>query len=126
MRAALISCALLVGCAHQPPAPVEHYAVGGQLNLGRGQILITINGEDVVQGPLRIQGGRQPFGPGRPAPLPFPLRGSYRGQPVEVECYKQPVIGDPLCYVMLAGQRISTLFFDPEGRAGVTATPSDE
>lgn len=119
MRIAALTCLLAVGCASQPSLPATDYAVGGRLNLGRGQILVTINGEEVVQGPLRLQGGLLPFGPGRPAPSPFPLQGSYHGQPVEVECYKQPVIGDPICYVELAGQRISTLLFDPEGRAGV-------
>jgi hypothetical protein len=121
MRIAALICLLAAGCASQSGRPAEDYAVGGQLNLGRGQILVTINGEEVVQGPLRLQGGFLPFGPGRPAPSLFPLQGSYHGQPVEVECYKQPVIGDPICYVELSGQRISTLLFDPEGRAGVTA-----
>ena len=113
--------ALAIGCSSQPKLPAEDYAVGGQLNLGRGQILVTINGEEAVQGPLRFHHNRQPFGPGRPAPVPFPLQGSYQGRLVEVECHKQPVMGDPMCYVELDGKLISTLFFDPEGQGGVTA-----
>ena len=116
----LMLLATLAGCASQPAPPTD-LAVGGRLNLGRGQIQVTINDEVVIQGPLRLRGPMAPFGFGRSSSNPFPLRGEYRGQQVEVECWKQPIVGDPLCHVELAGRRIATLIFDPEGWAGTAS-----
>jgi hypothetical protein len=119
-RLAAVCLVAVAGCARQPAAS-DDYAVSGELNLARSQITVYINGEPVAQGPLWMREPLRPFGPGRSAPDPFPLRGSYNGQPVEVECAKQPVVGDPVCDVTLGGAHIGTLMFDPEGLAGTAA-----
>lgn len=118
-RMSVLLFVIVAGCAQQPPLPAPGYEVGGRRNLGGGQITVFINGEQVAHGPLWMREPLRPFGFGGSRPEPFPLRGSYRGLPVEVECDRQPIVGDPICYVSLDGRLIGELMFDSEGLAGV-------
>lgn len=110
---------LLAGCAREPAPPMSPHSLGAELNLGGGQIAVYIDDELAIEGPLRLREPRR-FGPSLLGghPEPFPLRGSFRGRPVAVECEKQPIVGYPYCEVSMEGRLLGALLFDHEGRAG--------
>lgn len=117
----LAAVTALSGCAREPrPIAQDAYDVSGQVNLARTRVAVFINGEQAAEGWLRLPEANRGIGPFGmfSDPAPFPVTGSYRGQPVEVECNRQPLSGEPYCDVFLDGAFLDTLVFDGEGRAG--------
>mgnify|MGYP001082351901 CR=1 FL=1 len=110
----------LGGCARQPVTRWSALAVDGYVNSSMSQVRIDIDGETVVQGPLRVQRCRQSHLPGLGGcgPVPLPLTGSYRQQEVRVECEQLPFAGYPYCDVYVDGELAVSLLFDtlaPDG-----------
>ena len=110
-----MAAALAAGCTTAPaPQPAEtRWDVSGRVNLARSKVTVYVDGEQVVQGPLRGQDRHAgPWTLSRPAV--FPLRGEYRGLPVAVECGELPYTADPFCEVYIDGQLAQTLLFYQE------------
>jgi len=117
----LLLLAALGGCAaRQPPPGIGRFDIDGKVNSSMSQLRIDIDGEPVIEGPLRVPRCRRSHlpGVGGCTPDPFPLTGSYKNLPVSVECDRQPFTGFPYCDVYVDGALADTLTFDtlaPDG-----------
>lgn len=100
---------LTAACSYRPPPVDQDLDISGELYQGDARVRVVINGEQVADGYLPMTEAENAMSQGSV----FPLRGEYRGAPVEVGCGRQPVVAYPYCEVSLDGRLVAILRFDP-------------